>query len=83
MTSRRFWQAAAAVWACVIVVTGLLPTQGAVKTVSGGREDLTTIAGHFAAYALLGLLLGAALGGWRTKWDRVILGLHSPWGSGG
>jgi VanZ family protein len=81
-TSRRFWQAAAVVWAGVIVVTGMLPTQRAVDAVSGGRQDLATTAGHFAAYALLGFLLGVALGGWRAKRDRVILGLALAVGLG-
>jgi VanZ family protein len=53
----------------------MLPTQRAVSTVSRGHDDLATTAGHFAAYALLGLLLGVALGGWRVKRDRVILAL--------
>ena len=40
----------------------MLPTQSAVDAVSDGHDDLATTAGHFAAYALLGFLLGAALG---------------------
>ena len=48
----------------------MLPTQGAVEAVSGGHDDLATTAGHFAAYALLGFLLGVALGGWRVERDR-------------
>jgi VanZ family protein len=81
--SLRAWQVAAAVWAGVILVTGVLPTQSAVSTISGGHEDLATTAGHFASYALLGFLLGVALGGWRVKRDRVLLALALAAGLGG
>ena len=70
---RRSWQVAAAAWAAVILATGLLPTEGAVETLSGGHDTLATTAGHFAAYLLLGFLLGAALGGLRVEWKRVLL----------
>ena len=70
--SSRRWRIAAAVWAAVILVSGLLPTQGAVHAVSWGRDDLVTTAGHFAAYVLLGFLLGVALGGWEIR-ARVLL----------
>jgi len=73
--SSRAWQVAAAAWAGAILVTGMLPTQGAVSLISDGHDDLATMLGHFASYALLGFLLGAALGGWRTRRDRVLLAL--------
>ncbi len=73
--SLRAWQVAAAAWAGAILVTGMLPTQNAVEVISGGHDDLATTAGHFAAYTLLGFLLGVALGGWRVRRDRVILAL--------
>ena len=60
-SSLRAWQVAAAVWAGAILVTGMLPDAGRrVDAVSGGHDDLATTAGHFAAYALLGFLLGVA-----------------------
>ena len=83
MPSFRAWQAAAAAWAGTILVTGMLPTQGAVAMISDGHDDLATVLGHFASYALLGFLLGVALGGWRTKRDRVILTLALAAGIGG
>lgn len=73
--SRRPWQVAAAAWAAIILVTGLLPTQKGVEILSGGHDTVATTAGHFAAYLLLGLLLGAALGGLRAGWMRVLLTL--------
>jgi len=73
--SLRGWRVAAAVWAGVILATGILPTQGFVTAISGGRDDLATTTGHFAAYVLLGFLLGVALGGWSVERDRLILAL--------
>jgi VanZ family protein len=73
--STRAWRAAVLIWAGVIFVTGMLPTQGAVDVVSGGHDDLATLTGHFAAYLLLGVLLGVALGGWRVERDRMLLAL--------
>ena len=70
---RRVWQVAATLWAGAIAVTGLLPTQGAVQAVSGGHDDVATLSGHFAAYALLGLLLGVALEGGEPPRRRVVL----------
>ena len=75
MLTLRAWRAVAVVWAGVILVTGMLPTQGAVESISSGHDDLATMAGHFVAYALLGFLLGVALGGWRVERDRVLLAL--------
>jgi VanZ family protein len=74
---------AAAAWAGVILVTGTLPTQSVVEAVSGGHDDLATMAGHFAAYALLGFLLGVALGGWSVERARAILVLVLAAGLGG
>jgi VanZ family protein len=73
--SRRPWQAAAAGWAAVILVTGLLPTQTAVEAFSGGHDTAATTAGHFAAYLLLGILLGTALGGLSADWMRMFVTL--------
>ena len=70
---RRAWQVAAALWAGAIAVTGLLPTQAAVEAVSGGHDDVATLSGHFAAYALLGLLLWAALKAGEPSGGRLVL----------
>lgn len=43
--------------------------------VSAGHETLTTTVAHFVAYALLGFLLGVALGGWRVDVRSLALGL--------
>jgi VanZ family protein len=69
------WRAAAVAWAAVILVSGLLPTQGAVEAVSGGRDDAVTTVGHFAAYALLGFLIGVAVGGWRVRAGTLLVAL--------
>ena len=71
-SGRRPWQVAAAAWAAVILATGLLPTQTAVEAFSRGHDTAATTAGHFAAYLLLGLLLGAALSGLRAAWIRML-----------
>jgi VanZ family protein len=75
--SRRNWRIAAAGWALVIALSGLLPTQDAVHSVAWGRDDVATTAGHFFAYALLGFLLPVALGGREIRaralaWSLVL-----------
>jgi VanZ family protein len=70
-----FWRWAAAGWAVVIFISGVLPTAGAVEAISAGHDTLTTTVGHFVAYALLGFLLGLALGEWRADPRPLILGL--------
>jgi VanZ family protein len=75
MSTLGVWRVAALAWAGVIFVTGILPTQGVVETVSGGHDDLATMVGHFMAYMVLGFLLGRALGGWRVERGRVLLAL--------
>jgi len=69
------WRAAAAAWAAVILVSGVLPTQDVVEAVSGGRDDAVTTAGHFAAYVLLGFLIGVALTGWEVSPGGLLTGL--------
>ncbi|MCX6374257.1 MAG: VanZ family protein [Actinobacteria bacterium] len=64
---------AAVAWAAAIVVFGVLPTQGTVHAVSRGWDDLATVAGHFAAYALLAFVLAVALDDWRLS-RRALLG---------
>jgi VanZ family protein len=63
----RGWAVAAALWAVVIVLSGVLPTQGPVHAVAGGRDALLTTMGHFVAYAVLGFLLAVALAGWEVR----------------
>lgn len=63
----RGWAVAAALWAVVIVLSGVLPTQGPVHAVAGGRDVLLTTLGHFVTYAVLGFLLAVALGGWEVR----------------
>ena len=70
-----FWRWAAGGWAVVIFISGMLPTADAVKAVSAGYDTVTTTVGHFVVYALLGFLLGVALGGWRVDLRRLALGL--------
>jgi len=73
MRGSRAWRVAAVAWAAVIVVFGVLPTQGFVHAVSGGWDDLSTSAGHFAAYVLLAFELAVALDDWRLS-RRAVLG---------
>jgi VanZ family protein len=73
-TSPR-WRVAAWAWAVLILVSGVLPTASTVRAVSAGHDALTTTVAHFIMYAVLGFLLGVALGGWRVDLRRLALGL--------
>jgi VanZ family protein len=74
-TVSRVWRVAAAAWAAAILVSGVIPTRSTVHAISDGHETLSTTVAHFAAYALLGFLLGVALSGWRVDVGRLVLGL--------
>ncbi len=67
------WRAAAVGWALLIVLSGVLPTQGAVHAVSGGRDSMVTTAGHVVAYVVLGFLLPVAIGGWEARVPVLVL----------
>lgn len=73
--SLQRWRLAAIVWALIIVITGVLPTQEMVSAVSQGRDDLSTTVGHFAAYAILVFLLAVALGGWEASFGSLSLAI--------
>jgi VanZ family protein len=73
MRGSRGWRAAAVSWAAAIAVFGVLPTQSTIHAVSGGRDELSTAAGHFVAYALLAFVLAVALDDWRLS-RRAALG---------
>ena len=73
MRGSRAWRVAAVVWAAAIVVFGVLPTQGLIHGVAGGRDDQVTSAGHFAAYVVLAFVLAVALDDWRLS-RRAVLG---------
>ena len=73
MTGSLGWRLAAAVWAVVIIATGVLPTSSTVATVSGGHDSAFTTAAHFAAYAVLGFLLGVAVSGWTPDARGVLV----------
>ncbi len=81
--SLRVWRAAAVAWAAVILVSGLLPTQDVVEAISRGRDDAVTTAGHFAAYVLLGFLVGVALTGWEVRAGETAPGARARRGAGG
>lgn len=70
-----FWRVAALVWTATIVISGVIPTSSTVHAISGGRDELATTVAHFLAYAVLGFLLGVALGGWRVDARHLALGL--------
>lgn len=65
LPSRR-WLRFAVVWAFAILAFGVLPTQAIVDAATPGRETESTLAGHFLEYAVLGALLGLALGATTT-----------------
>lgn len=71
----RFWRVAAAVWASVIFVSGMVPTRSVVRAVSDGHDTLTTSLAHFVVYAVLGFVLGRALCGWRADFRRLAFAL--------
>ncbi len=73
MAPRRGWRVAAAGWALLIVLSGVLPTQGAVHAVSGGRDSMVTTVGHIVAYVVLGFLLPVALGGWEARAPVLVV----------
>lgn len=64
---------AAATWAALIVVIGVMPIQRFVGAVASGRETAATLVGHFLAYCILAILLVAALGGRRSASRRAAL----------
>ena len=61
--SPRTWSVAAAAWALVIVVFGVIPTQPLVRAVAPDHEVASTLAGHFVEYFVLAVLIAAAWGG--------------------
>jgi VanZ family protein len=73
MRGARAWRLAAVVWAAVIAVSGVLPTQGVIHVVAEGRDDLLASAGHFGSYAVLAFVLAVALDDWRIS-RRAIVG---------
>lgn len=73
MLGPRAWRVAAVVWAAGIVVFGVLPSQGPIHAIAGGRDDQVTAAGHFAAYVVLAFVLAVALDDWRLS-RRAVLG---------
>ena len=82
-TSLRVWRAAAVAWAAVVLVSGLLPTQDVIEAASRGRDDAVTTAGHFAAYVLLGFLVGVALAGLGGARRETAPGAGALRGAGG
>jgi VanZ family protein len=74
-TASPFWRVAAVLWAAAIIVSGVVPTSSTVHAISDGHDTLTTTVAHFIAYAVLGFLLGVALGGWRVDPGRLAIGL--------
>jgi VanZ family protein len=73
MPGPRAWRVASVTWAVGIVAFGVLPTQGPIHAVAGGRDDQLTAVGHFAAYVVLAFVLAVALDDWRLS-RRAVLG---------
>lgn len=69
------WRDAAVVWAAVIFTSGVLPTQGAVATMSADHDWAMTTAAHFVAYMVLGFLLAVAAGGWQVRGRQLLVAL--------
>jgi VanZ family protein len=66
MRGPRGWVAAAAAWALVIVVFGVVPTHETLQATVGSWENAVASALHFAEYAALAFLLAVAIAGWRV-----------------
>lgn len=75
MNGSLLWRLAAAIWAAAIFASGVAPTQSAVTILSGGHDTAFTTVGHFAAYAVLGFLLGVALSGWKLDARGALIAL--------
>jgi VanZ family protein len=58
-TGARGW-AAAGVWAVVIVVFGVVPTQRLVEAAAPDHQVASTLGGHFVEYAVLAALIAVA-----------------------
>jgi VanZ family protein len=69
----RGWVLAAAVWALVIVVFGVIPTHEVLSSTVGRHEDLAASLGHFGEYVVFAFLLAVALGGWRISVRPLVL----------
>ena len=74
MNPARGWRTAAAIWAAVIFVSGVVPTQRAVTSLSDGHDAAFTTVAHFVVYVGLGFLLGAAMG-WRPNARGLLVAL--------
>jgi VanZ family protein len=72
MRGSRGWRLLAVAWAAAVVISGVLPTQGVVHAVAGGRDDLLASAGHLASYTVLAFLLAVALDDWRVSRRAVV-----------
>jgi VanZ family protein len=72
MQGSRGWRLLAVAWAAAVIISGVLPTQGVVHAVAGGRDDLLASAGHFASYTVLAFLLAVALDDWRVSRRAVV-----------
>jgi VanZ family protein len=75
VTSSLRWRVAAAIWAAIIFVSGVVPTQSTVTAVSNGHDVEFTTAAHFAVYAVLGFLLGVAVSGWTLDTRGMVIAL--------
>lgn len=73
MRGPRPWALAAAAWALVILVFGVVPTHETLAATAGTSENLVASLGHFAEYAVLAFVLAVALGGWRLSVRAVAL----------
>jgi VanZ family protein len=74
LTARgRGWVLAAAGWALVIVVFGVIPTHEVLSSTVGSGENAATSLGHFGEYVVFAFLLAVALGGWRISVKPMVL----------
>jgi VanZ family protein len=83
VSDTRKWRAAAVIWAAVIFVSGVLPTEAAVTRLSGGHDWVFTTAAHLVVYAVLGFLVGVAVAGWDVRWRSAALALGLATALGG
>jgi len=83
LSAPNTWRTAAALWAAVIFVSGVVPTETMVTRLSGGHDSAFTTAAHLAVYAVLGFLLGVAFGGWDLRLRSAVLALALATALGG
>jgi len=72
MRGPHSWRVAAGVWTAIVVLFGVLPTQGTIHVIAEGHDAPLTSAGHFLEYAILAFVLAVALDDWRASYRALV-----------